>query len=200
MNSAWLTLLRPTLASTFTNGLLAVAALCIGLVKSWHSFLASLYTPEILHNAGSIFGQLFLTITYYLFHSYANYILLIDFWLVVGVFVFIFIRGLEVVFHELAQSFVERNYVWPDRTDHNKPLISILEKWAFWVTDALVLVLYLTIGLRPVFHALNQLLTDDSGSLAAKLGFGLLYLIGAWLAFHIATILLRLLRFKIRLF
>lgn len=123
------------------------------------------------------------------------------FWAVVGLFVYIFLRGVAKLMHEIGEDVVERRYLWPRGSDRYKPLELLLERGLFRIGAFLALVFYVFHPLAAVLH--GQLFASMSlgGWLATHQVLRLLvWFACGFVVWHGLLVLLRLLALRERLF
>lgn len=118
------------------------------------------------------------------------------FWAIVGLAVYVFLRGISKVMFDLGESIDQRGYVWPREANRYRPLVTVLERTAFQFVAFLVLVYWL---LQPLARLLDGPVFIESigGSQALQYLVWFLMIVGA---LHIAVVLARLIMLRDRLF
>lgn len=118
------------------------------------------------------------------------------FWAVVGLGVYVFLRGVAHFFMDLGEGYEARGYVWPKGANRNSELKLATERIIFQILAFLAL-------LFVIFQPLANIV--DGPVLVGFLGPNMIlqfvvWFIASWLMLHVAVVLLRLLMLKPRLF
>lgn len=118
------------------------------------------------------------------------------FWALVGLGVYVFLRGVAKAMFDIGESLDQRGYVWPKGTNRYRPLLDTMQRMGFRFVIALMIIFWLLQPLArvldgPVFA--NALQTNP-------IGLYLLWALTIMLALHVLVILVRLFALRARLF
>ncbi|HSH17981.1 MAG TPA: hypothetical protein VK978_01220 [Candidatus Saccharimonadales bacterium] len=118
------------------------------------------------------------------------------FWAVVGLGVYIFLRGVARFLTELSEGYEERNYLWPRGVDRNRPLVEAAERTISRVVAFIGLLIIVFGPLAAVFS--GPIWADFIGP--NTLVQVLFWLPAGMLTLHLCVVLLRLSAMRQRLF
>jgi hypothetical protein len=118
------------------------------------------------------------------------------FWAIVGLCVYVFLRGLVQFISDIAAGADERTYVWPRGTNRNRALMEALERVMLRTFAFLGLAV---VVLGPLARATNGpvLLGLAGGNAVLKY---VVWFIVLWLLMHLSVVLMRLIMLKPRIF
>lgn len=118
------------------------------------------------------------------------------FWALVGLGVYVFLRGVAKAMFDLGESLDQRGFVWPKGTNRYRPLLETLQRLVFRFVITLLILFWL---LQPLARVL------DGPVFASALASSNILLYVVWaavmvLSFHVFIILVRLFALRARLF
>lgn len=118
------------------------------------------------------------------------------FWAVVGLGVYVFLRGVARFISELEEGAEERSYIWPRGSNHNLALLEAIEHTVFRVF-AFIGVVIMVFG--PLARVLRGPVFLSLVGDKAVLKYVVWFLV-TWLVLHIIIVFLRLITLRPRLF
>lgn len=118
------------------------------------------------------------------------------FWAVVGMVVYLFLRGLARIAVELDDDLGIRGYVWPKGTDRYGPLRRLAEQFAFRLVAVVALIIVVFEPLAAVLR--GPVFVDFLGP--NHILQIVVWFVVAVIVWHVAVILLRLMTLRARLF
>jgi hypothetical protein len=160
-----------------------------------------LYVPSNLNVEGWLLGQVEHGFDVLFGADKTNTIVLALFWAVVGFFVYLFLRSLGTLFHEMGEDLEERRYIRPQGTDPNQRLRQFFERLLFQFIALILAFSYFSHIIVPLVHGHHFV----SGDIWGWLGTSSIVHYVVWffvlcLAWHGFVILLRLTTLRLRLF
>jgi hypothetical protein len=198
-HSVLIEILQPTWGGSLAAAAFAIIMLLIGRLPHLSHQLNELYIPQAINNVQHDIGRDIVSLLTRGLHGYANDVLLVGFWVVVGIIIYSLLHGLGSIFLDLEESLEERNYLWPAYADRNKELRAFITKLGFRLAILILLILYVFVVMRRSMHHLNHVLDQDVSTEHLFVHY-LIFMIGAWLLAQGFVILIRLLALRPRLF
>lgn len=118
------------------------------------------------------------------------------FWAMVGLGVYIFLRGVMKLLFDISESMGERGYVWPRGADRHRPMVVAIERTSFQVVVALILFFWVV---QPVVRLLEGPVFVDAIGQSMILQY-IIWVVLTVLSLHFAVVLLRLVLLRERVF
>jgi hypothetical protein len=189
---ALLSILSPSPLSAVCSVTLAIATIVLNQFESIRQFLR---LPDVAVLLRAVAVWLDTILTTVLGEARTNVVVVGAFWAIVGLGVYVFLRGLARFISELDDDIVVRRYVWPKGADRTRPLRIMFERTAFRLIAlaALALVVFgpLAATLRgPVLARLT------GGTMVVEF---IVWFLASLLLWHLVVVLLRLVALRLRL-
>ena len=118
------------------------------------------------------------------------------FWALVGLGVYVFLRGLAQIFIELDDDLEARRYIWPRGADRERPLHTLLHQVVFRGIAFIGLIFVVFVPLAAVLR--GPVFVDFLGP--GKLLQYVVWALASLLLWHFVVVLLRLVALRPRLF
>lgn len=189
----YLHIFLPTYAGLFIYTMLMVFTMILYQAQTIRQYLAF---PNQLNAQNFIVTHLDRLLHSTLGEARTNIVVVGLFWAVVGLFVYIFLRGMARLIYELGEDLEERRYLWPKGSNRYKPLELLAERALFRIAVFIALIFY-------VVHVLSTILSGpvfpSFATTSAVLQYVFWFVIGC-VIWHGLTVLLRLLVLRARLF
>ncbi len=188
----YVSLFLPSPLSAVVCVTLAIATLVLNQIEWIRTYLL---LPDNLQVFRTVAGWVDVFLTKILGASTTNVVVVGAFWAIVGLGVYLFLRGLARYIMELDDSIEARRYVWPRGADRDRPLRVMLERTLFRLV-ALVLLLMTVFG--PLASTLKgQMYADFFGPNENVVNLAWFLISLFW--WHAVVVLLRLVLLKPRL-
>lgn len=185
-------LLAPSPLSAIICVTLAVATLVLSQVESIRSFLLLPKNLEVFRTL-AVGADTVLTST--IGESRTNVVVVGVFWAIVGLAVYLFLRGVARYIAELDDAVEVRHYVWPKGANRDSPLLTTLKRTLF---RGLALVALLALVFGPLADTLKgPVLVDLIGT--NQHIQNAVWFIASLLLWHAVVVLLRLVLLRQRL-
>lgn len=191
--------LSPSLGGSVSALIFAVIALVAGRLSGLSAKLNALYIPQAFSSIERGTWQTITGLLHNSLHGYADNLLLVLFWALIGIGAYCLVHGLGNIFLDFEESLEERNYLWPAATDHNKVLVTFLTRLGFRSATLIVLLVYIFAIAPKIFNALDQMLNVNRPRLTMTVYY-LVFLMAAWLVAQAFIVLVRLTALRTRLF
>jgi hypothetical protein len=189
----FLTLLTPSAMSavfyTFLAGLIIV-------LNQFDFIQKYLQIPQNVNFMRMFLDWLDHTVTSLLGDTKTQAIVVGLFWAVVGLGVYVFLKGVAHFISDLEEGADERNYIWPRGTNRNRALLEAMERNVFRVFAFIGLIVML---FGPLARALRGPVFLSLVGNMAVLKY-LVWFLVIWVILHISVVFLRLIVLKPRLF
>jgi hypothetical protein len=189
----YISLFTPSAIGVVLYTFLSVLIIVLNQFKTIEQYLQVPHNFQIMH---SIFSWLDSALTRMIGENSTASLVVGLFWAVVGLGVYIFLRGIAHFISDLGEGYEARGFVWPKGANRNQHLIEAFTRTGFRIVACIGLLVILLGPLAAVIH--GPVLTDFiGGGFVATLVF---WFIASWITLHLVVVLLRLVILKPRLF